>query len=175
MKLKMMALLLVISGSVAAQEKNKNQMNSQFTGGIGVSLQNFDGLNERIAKFPQYKKLGDYMVTFELGMLKEHQRMISDMNFMIGSSFSNHDKKASDTRFLGVNIGFGYDLLKEKNIMLYPLVGLGLEGIQARFYRDNSSVPFDSLLQSPSVQPTLHSIDYTNYFFLLPAWFWLFP
>jgi len=165
MKIKMLVFLLVISVSVVAQEHKNDEFIPQYTLGVGVGMQKFNGLNDRIAKFPEYKKLSDYTGTLELGMLKEKRRMISDMNLMIGSSLSNHDKKGSVIRFFGINFGLGYDLLKEKNIMLYPLAGLGFEGYQARFYRDNSSVPFDSLLQFPSAQNDLHSIDFTNYFF----------
>ena len=165
MKTTILFFLVVISVSVVAQEHKSDDLILQFTHGIGVSLQKFGGLNDRIAKFPQYKKLPDYTGTLELGMLKEHRRLLSDMNLMIGSSLSDHNKKGSVIRFFGINIGVGYDLLTDKNILLYPLAGLGFEGFQARFYRDNSSVPFDSLLQSPSAQNSLHSLDFTNYFF----------
>lgn len=156
---------IIISASAVAQKDQNDDFVPQFTHGIGVSMQKFDGLNSRISKFSQYKKLPDYTGTLELGMLKERHRFVSDMNLMIGSSLSDHDKKGSVIRFFGINIGFGYDLLKDKNMLLYPLAGLGFEGFQARFYRDNSSVSFDSLLQTPSAQSSLHSVDFTNYFF----------
>src|SRR5882724_11969180 len=147
MKAKMLPFLLVISLPVVAQEHKNDDFIPQFTHGIGISMQKFDGLNDRIAKFPQFKKLNDYTATLELGMLKEQHRVVSDMNLMIGSSISGHNKKGSVVRFAGINMGIGYDLLKNKNILLYPLAGLGFEAFQAKFYKDNSSVPFDSLLQ----------------------------
>lgn len=165
MKIKILLFFIIVSFRAFAQENKSDDFIPQFTHGIGISLQNFDGINDRIAKFPQYKKLSDYTGTIELGMLKEHHRFVSDMNLMVGSSLSNHDKQGSVIRFLGINMGIGYDLVKAKNILLYPLAGLGLEGYQARFFRDNSSVPFDSLLQLPSTQNNLHSLDFTNLFF----------
>ncbi len=166
MKSKILSLILLffITLSTFAQ-KYEDDFFPQMTFGIGGSFQKFDNLNQRIAKFPQYKKLGDYTGTLELGMLKERKRVISDMDLMVGSSLANHNKKGSVIRFFGINLGIGYDLLANKNISLYPLAGLGLEGFQARFYRDNSSVPFDSLLQFPSAQSQIHSLDFTNYFF----------
>jgi hypothetical protein len=161
----MLLFLVFVSASVVAQEHRPDNFTRQFTFAFGESMQKFDGLNDRIAKFPQYKSLPHYATTFGLGMLTEHGRILSDINLMAGSSFSDVDKKGSVIRFVAANIGVGYDLLSEKRMLLYPIVGLGLEGLQARFYRDNSSVPFDSLLQVPSAQSSLHSLDFTNYFF----------
>jgi hypothetical protein len=165
MKTKILLFLLAISFSAAAQKDKSDDFIPQFTHGIGVSMQKFDGLNGRIGKFSQYKKLDDYTGTLELGMLNEHHRVVSDMNLMIGSSLSGHSKGGSVIRYFGVNMGIGYDVLPSKNITLYPLAGLAFEGFQARFYKDNSSVPFDSLLQTPSAQSSVHSLDFTNYFF----------
>ncbi len=49
--------------------------------------------------------------------------------------------------------------------MLYPLVGLGFEKYQARFFKYNSSVDFDDVLSSSTVQNNIHSLDLTNSFF----------
>lgn len=157
--------LVVISIPAVAQDHKSDDFIPQLTLSIGGSMQKFDGINDRISKLSQYKKLPDYTATLELGMLNEHRRFLSDMNLMIGSSFSNNDKKGSVSRFLGANIGFGYDLLGDKKMLLYPLIGLGVEGFQARFYKDNSTVPFDAVLETPDAQSSLHSIDFTNYFF----------
>ncbi len=104
-------------------------------------------------------------------MLNEHHRVVSDMNAMIGSSFSGHSKKGSVIRELGANIGIGYDVLDNKNVSLYPLIGLGFEGFQARFYRDNSAVPFDNLLENPAAQSDLGPLEFTNIFFNYRAGF----
>ncbi|MBS1600686.1 MAG: hypothetical protein JST75_20860 [Bacteroidetes bacterium] len=165
MKTKILAFLLFISCSAFAQEFRNDDFFPQFTFGIGGSFQKFDGINQRVTQFPGYKKLDDYAATLELGMLKERHRFISDMNLMIGSSLSNHNKKGSVIRFLGINLGIGYDLLPNKNISLYPLAGIGVEGFQAKFYRDNSSIPFDNLLLVPATQSAVHSVDFTNCFF----------
>src|SRR5882724_12342783 len=121
MKTKITLFLLAISFSAVAQESKTDEIIPQFTHGIGVSMQKFDGLNNRLSKFTQYKKLDDYVGTLELGMLTEHNRVISDMNLTIGSSLSGHSKGGSVIRYLGVNIGIGYDVIPSKNVLLYPL------------------------------------------------------
>ena len=171
MKTKLLPLLLLISCSTFAQEYKNDDFFPQFTFGIGGSFQKFDNLNERIAKYPQYKKLPNYQGTIELGVLKQRHRVVSDMNLMLGSSFTDHRKQGSVIRFAGINIGVGYDLVPDKRISFYPLVGIGLEAFQARFYKDVSSTSFESLLQEPSVQSDIHSVDFTNYFFNYRAGF----
>jgi hypothetical protein len=165
MKPGILLLLLVISASVIAQETKNDDFIPQMTNGLGISFQTFNGINDRISKLSQYRRLDNYAATIELGMLTEHKQFVSDMNVMLGSSFSGHSHGGSVIRYFGVNIGWGYDLLKEKNKMLYPLVGLSLQGYQARFYQDNSSVPFDNVVESPPTQNDLHSLDFTTLFF----------
>src|SRR5215467_15984145 len=145
MKIKILFLLLVIASSAVAQDTKNDEIIPQvtMTHSIGISFQNFNGLNDRLSKNTNYRKLENYAATIELGMLAEHRRFVSDMNGMLGSSFSGHRDGGSVIRYFGLNVGWGYDLLPEKNIMLYPLVGLSLQGYQARFYQDHSSVAFD--------------------------------
>lgn len=141
-----------------------------ITRSIGGSFQQFDGLNSRVANLPQYEQLKDYAATLGLGWFKEKNQLISNMGISIGSTMSGHrDEKSSTIRFIGFNADIGYDVLKNEKITLYPLVGLGFQKYQAKFYKDNSQVDFDDVLESPAVQNSIQSVKFNNSFFVYRA------
>lgn len=166
-------ILLLISAMPAfAQHDNMMDFMPDITHAIGGSYQKFNGLNGRIANFPQYKQLPNYAATLELGWFKEHGQVITMGGFTAGSSMgADHDKRSSNIRFIGVHLDLGYNLLRSGRVLLYPMVGLGLEKYQARFFRDNSAVDFDDVLNSPTAQNNIHSLDLTNGFFNYRAGF----
>lgn len=167
MKISILLLAATISLSAYAQpgKKDNGMLMPMTTQGIGISFQKFDGLNSRIANFPQYKKLNDHMWTLSLGSIKERNNFISAFTVTGGSSMSgDRDKKSSAIRSLGGGIDFGYDVIPAKQIMLYPTVGIGFEGYQARFYKDNSAVDFDVVLGSPTAQNNIRSVKFNNSF-----------
>ncbi|MEO6670652.1 MAG: hypothetical protein ABIN36_14310 [Ferruginibacter sp.] len=134
--------------------------------GIGVSFQKFDGLNSRLANRPEYKQLRDYAGTLDLGFMKVHNRFISQIDLSVGSGMSgDRDRRSSTIRYMGAGLDFGYDLIPSEKILLYPLVGLGGQRYQARFYKDNSATPFDVVLVSSAVQNDIRPVDFLNSFF----------
>jgi hypothetical protein len=169
MKVISFVFLLVVSLSSIAQEDKdgkKDKFMPLVTRGLGVSFQKFDGLNTRIAKFPQYMQLRDYAATLSLGWLKEHNNFISGADITAGSSMSgDRDKKSSTIRYITPGFYFGYNVLKGNKVMLYPLAGLGFQAYQARFYKDNSAVNFDTVLVSPATQNSIRPVDFKNSFF----------
>jgi len=156
----------IISLSSYGQMGNKDKMGTFLTTqSIGVSFQKFEGLNSRIADFPQYKTLKDHMWTLTLGSMKVHRNFISSLSVTGASSMSgDRDKKSSALRSLSGGIDLGYDVIPGDMIMLYPLVGIGAEGYQAQFYKDNSAVDFDVVLNSPTAQNSIRSVKFTNSF-----------
>ncbi|MCC6289870.1 MAG: hypothetical protein IT249_18480 [Chitinophagaceae bacterium] len=137
---------------------------------LGGSFQKFNGLNGRLTNLPQYKQLKDYTATIGLGWFKERNRVISDAGITLGSSMSaRRDEKSSTIRYIGFNANIGYDVLKNENISLFPLVGLGYQGYQAVFYKDNSDVNFNSVLESPVVQQAITPVKFTNGFLVYRA------
>jgi hypothetical protein len=169
MKLITCLLLLGISLSSIAQHHKEHDKKHDFlpliTRSLGGSFQQFNSLNGRVAGLTQYKQLKDYTATLGLGWLKEQNRFISGAGITIGSSMSgDRDKKSSTIRYIGFNADLGYDLLKSEKIMLYPLAGLGLQKYQAIFFRDNSTVDFNNVLESPAVQNSISSIKFNNAF-----------
>lgn len=134
--------------------------------GVGVGFQSFDGLNSRVSNFSKYEGLRDHAGSLQLGWLKERNRVISVFNIIGTSSMSgDRHEKSSVIRSIAVGADAGYDLLKKERIMLYPMVGLGYEMFQAKFYVDNSSVDFDDVLESPAVNNSIRPVNFTNRFF----------
>lgn len=156
--------------SCDAQEYKKKDFLPAITRSIGGSFQQFDGLNSRVANLPQYEQLKDYSATLGLGWFKEKNQFISNMGVSIGSTMSGHrDEKSSTVRFINVNADIGYDVLKSDKVMLYPLAGLGFQKYQAIFYKDNSNVDFDDVLESPAVQNSIQPVKFKNGFFVYRA------
>lgn len=167
MKITFLALFTAISLGSFAQKDNKHweKVPMLSTVNIGVSFQKFDGLNSRIAAFPQYKELRDYMGTLTLGSMVTKNNFISSLSLTGGSSFSgDRDKRSSALQFLAGQFNIGYDFIPGDKFMLFPLVGVGFEGYQAKFYKDNSGVNFNDVLNSPGVQNSIRPVKFTNKF-----------
>lgn len=169
---KFLVLLLTVS-VIQAQAQHRHRYEDflpQSVLGIGVSFQKFDGINSEIAKYPQYKTLRDQTGTLSLGWLNQKKQFISGFNLTGGSSLSgDRGKRSSNIWYLGLGGDFGYDVLKSKTTTLYPFVGLGYQWYNARLNKDNSGVPFDDVLQSPSVQNAIQSVGFKNEFFTYRA------
>jgi hypothetical protein len=161
------SLFLLFSCVSAFAQDDKHMMDfPEMSRGAGVSFQKFDGLNNRIDNFPQYKELRNATGVLQLGTFHESHQFISQMNLMAGSSMSgDRDKKSSTIRYLGAGIDFGYDFIKSEKIALFPLVGLGYQMYQARFFKDNSAVNFDDVVNSPTAQNNIKPLELTNGFF----------
>lgn len=161
----------LFSLSLSAQDsKKKNQESMKqympvITKTIGVSFQDFDGLNNRIAGFPQYKTLRGHMWTVGLGSMHNIKNFISQMNVSAGSSLTGHpDERSSAIRFFGGSLDLGYDVIPSSRIMLYPMAGIGLEKYHAIFYKDVNAIDFDDVANSPTLQNSIRSVKFTNYF-----------
>ena len=166
MKIVLSILMLSICVCSLAQNEKKWENIPQGTVGFGVSFQKFDDLNSRIANNSKYESLKDYTGTLQLGWLKERNRVISDFGVFVGSSLSGDShKKSSVIRYIGLGANIGYDLLESERYLLYPLAGVGYQWYQAKMYTDNSSVPFDEILESPESQNAVRSVGFKNSFF----------
>ncbi|CAN5893501.1 hypothetical protein BH11BAC4_BH11BAC4_05160 [soil metagenome] len=163
MKRIVLFLAIIISLSSYGQKMNKGTYFS--TSGIGVSFQKFENLNSRIANFPQYKALKDHDFTLTMGSMKVMRNFISSLSVTGGSSLSgDRHKRSSSLNFLSGGLDLGYDVIPGDMIMLYPMVGIGAEGYQAKYHLDNSTVPFDVVLGSPTTQNNIQSLKLTNSF-----------
>jgi opacity protein-like surface antigen len=165
MKNTILLCLLTFSIASVAQNHKTGNYSGRMMHGVGITFQEFDGLEGRLENLSQYKGLKDHMATLQLGMLKEYNRVISNMVFTAGTSMSGDRKKASSTlRFLGVSADIGYNVLNSQRVTLYPMAGLGYEKYQAKFFKDNSSVDFNTVLQSATELNSLRPVDFKNSF-----------
>lgn len=165
MKITVWMICTMFSLSSFAQKGDKDHGEMLVSRGIGISFQKFDGLNSRIANLPQYKSLRDYMGTISLGTMNVHKNFISGLTVTVGSSMSgDRNKKSSTLRYLGGELNIGYDFLPSDKLMLYPMAGIGFEGYQARFYKDNSGVAFNDVLLNGTVQNNIRPVIFKNSF-----------
>lgn len=169
MKSIIIVLLLSLSVSLSAQKTSpptRDKGSFMMTKEIGVSFQKFAGLDNRIKQFPQFETLESHMYTLSLGSLHEMNNFISGLSVSAGSSLSgDRDRKSSALRFLGGAIDLGYDVIPADRIMVFPLVGVGIETYHAIFYRDNSAVDFDDVLEFPAIQDNISSVKFVHNFF----------
>jgi len=174
MKSNLLMLSCFITLNLFAQEpadKNKSskkwEHNMPFmTRGIGISFQKFDGLNSRIAGFPQYEALKDHSWNLSAGSMHVKNNFVTQLTVSGGSSLSGHrNKKSSALRNLGIGFDLGYDVIPSEKVMLYPMVGIGGETYAAIFYKDVSAVNFNDVASSPTVQNSIRSVKFTNSFF----------
>ena len=166
MKITTLLVSSIISFSAYSQQASPTNFTApMMMRSFGVSFQKFDGLNSRIVNRPEYKQLRDYTGTLDLGWMDVHNRLVSDIDFTAGSSMSgDRERKSSTVRYVGAAIDLGYDLLAADKLMLYPIIGIGAQGYQARFYRDNAAVLFNDVLESPMAQNNIRPVSFTNNF-----------
>lgn len=170
MKSIMLACAMALTIGASAQQTTqpaKTQSRSFFsTLGIGVGWQDFSGLNDRLEGLSDYEQLKDLTALLHLGWLKERNRLIANTQLTLGSSLSgDRNEKSSVVHFIGIGADAGYDLLASDRMMLYPLVGIGYEWYQAKFYRDISALNFDDVVTSPILQNTIKAASFKNDFF----------
>ena len=171
MKTIMFIALSIFSLSAMAQEKTDrkakwDKMKSNkpiMTRGVGVSFQNFDDLNHRIAGFPQFEGLNNRIWTLSAGSMHVMDNFVSQMTITAGSSLTGNPKERSSAlRTIGGGIDIGYDFIPSKTVMVYPLVGLGAETYHAIFYRDVNAVAFDAVANSTTVQNSIRKTKFVN-------------
>lgn len=161
-----LAVALCLTASAQKDSTYKKYEPPMMVRSIGVSFQEFEGLNARIANRPEYKSLRDYTAFIGLGWMRAHHNIISGLDLYAASSMSGDRQKRSSTlRSAGVGIDLGYDVIASPKFMLYPMVGIEGSHYMARFFKDNSAVPFNDVLQSSSIQNSIRSVDFKNSFF----------
>ncbi len=165
MKIIMSFFLLCVAVASQAQEVKKVKARPQVFHSIGGSFQDFEGLNSRVAKLPEYKTLRDNGGTLGLGWIADCNRLITSGSLTLGSTMSGDKHKRSSTvRNYGITADIGYDVVKSERVMLYPFAGLGYNRYQAIFNKDVSTVSFDDVLQSNVVKNSISAVKFNNSF-----------
>lgn len=171
MKIIILIAACAFSLSAVAQETKKDKWEKMkqymptMTKSVGISFQKFDGLNNRIAGFPQYDPVKNHIWTISAGSMHNIKNFITHSTFTAGSSLSgNPDRQSSTVRVLGAGLDFGYDVIPAETFMVYPLVGVGAETYHAIFFKDVSGVDFDDVANSPAMQNSIRKTKFTNTF-----------
>ena len=150
---------------VVAQTGKNPRVIRYFFHSHGISFQNFPNLNARIQSFPQYADLKKTTGTLEFGVITKRNKTLILYNFITGSSLSgNKEKKSTATKFIGGSIDLGYNFLEKNNLSIYPFIGLGIVKYNVLLRKDNSSIPFDSVLQNSIVQQNVVPLTFNNNF-----------
>jgi len=134
---------------------------------IGLSGQKFDNLNSRIKNYNQYKALPEEIFTIGVGSIMQKGHFVALNGFTVGYAMNgNRKKKNSTLGFIGINADAGYNLFTPASrAMIYPTVGLGLEGYRARFNKDLGTTSFNDVLGSNTDQNAIRPVTFYNLFF----------
>jgi hypothetical protein len=166
MKLFLSACLLFVSALAFSQSQKNDSTTGFLYWGFGYQYQSFGNLSNRIGSRPEFEKPGSSMANIFLGINKENSGFIRDFQVHFSASTKGDDEKRN-TSILGGGAAFtvGYNFSKKANFRIYPFVGVSGETYYAKFNRDISSISFDSILVSNTVQQRTEPVSFTNMFF----------
>lgn len=163
--IKLLALVVVLPFVTKAQTKEKPQVKRYFMHSHGISYQKFDMMNNRIKMYPQYEQIKNTTGTLQFGIITEKNKTIFNYLVSLGTSLSgDKEKRSTATRFTGLAFDLGYYLYKGEQFSFYPLVGLGFENFTLILNRDNSAIPFDSVVNSSSTRQVVEPLKLANRF-----------
>lgn len=163
----MLLSFVLLSFAAFAQNDSvvSSENNTHFFFGIGTAGQQFSGLGSRIASRPEYQSLKKVEVNISLGVIREEDNILTEYNFTMGSSFSgDRNKRSSNLASVSSSISIGVNLSKSKKNRFYPFVGIEVNSYAAKFNKDISAIPFDSVLQSNSWQQKTEPLSLSNTF-----------
>ena len=163
--IKLLTLIVLLPFLTKAQKKETPPVKRYFTHTHGISYQKFENISNRIKMFPQYEPLKNTTGTLQFGIIAERKKSIFNYLLSVGTSLSGDSrKKSSATRFTGFAFDFGYYIYKGQRFSFYPMAGLGIENFTLVLNRDNTSVAFDSVLNSSTVRQNVEPLKLANRF-----------
>lgn len=166
MKLPLLACVLLISSSIFSQTKSSDSTTSMVYWGFGYQYQSFGNLSNRIATRPEFEKPGSSMANLFVGINRETSGFIRDFQVHFGAGTKGNDEKRNTAIMSGgAAIMLGYNVSKKQSFRFYPFVGVSGETYFAKFNRDVSSISFDSVLISNTVQQRTEPVTFSNMFF----------
>ena len=171
MKKIIISLFLVLPFLIKAQS-NEGSKNADtvykriFYLGYNYQNQSFNNLNSRLASLGSaYEKVPQSIFGFSTGVISMKNNFLSKMNFSFGTAFKRNEEKRNTELFaFQSSIEFGYNFSKNRNIQFYPLIGIGISTFNVRLYKDLSSINFNDVLQSPTVQASTSPVKLANSF-----------
>ena len=165
-KIQLLMLLFPAYTSMAQTKKMCSDSSISFSvyHNIGVSVQEFDDINNRVNSYQQYKTLPEVIGTLGMGSVVQKGHFVGVNGFTVAYAMNgNKEKKSSTLAFLGLSADVGYNIFDQHSrAELYPTAGLGLEGYRARFNKDLSDVSFNDVLNSNTEQNNTRSVTFYN-------------
>jgi hypothetical protein len=155
----------LILNSTQAQSDKKAKVKRYLYHSHGISFQNFENLNARVALYPQYAKAKSSTGTLQFGVFAQRNRWLTSYSINGGNSLSgDRKKKNSATIFLGSSADLGYNIIQSNRLSIYPFAGFGYENYKLKYNRDISALPFDSVLQSSAYLQEIEQPVFNNAF-----------
>ena len=171
MKKIIISLFLVLPFLIKAQSNEGSKKADTvykriFYFGHTYQNQSFNNLNSRIASLGSaYEKVPQSILGFNTGVISMKNNFLSKINFSLGVRIKGNQEKKNTEIFAFQNtIEFGYNFSKNKNIRFYPLVGFGVSIFNVKLYKDLSSINFNDVLQSSTIQASTSPVKLANTF-----------
>ena len=166
MKLLLLSCALLLSALGFSQSSRSDSSTYMMYWGVGYQYQSFGNLSNRIGGRPDLQKPGSSLGTIVIGVNGETKGFMRDFQVRFGSNITGDDEKRNTTIMnFGASVTVGYNFSKKSNFRFYPFVGISGENYFAKFNRDISAVPFDSIIASNTVQQRTEPVKFSNMFF----------
>ena len=160
-----LASFLSLSIITFAQKTNKSKPNRYLYHTHGLSFQKFSNLNKRVTANPLYEPIKNNVATFQFGYIAERKKLSYNIGITIGSSFSGKkNTRSTNIRILEYSLDGAYNAFQKNRFSIAPFVGLALDNYTIKFNRDNSAVPFDSVVASTNLLQKTASLVFKNTF-----------
>lgn len=164
----LLSTLILMSFSIFAfgQKENKSKPNRYLYHTHGISFQKFDNLNNRVTANPIYEPIKSNVGTFQFGFIGERNKVSYNTGITVGNSFSGKkETRSTSSRVFGYSLDIAYKVFAKNRFSIAPFAGIGLDNYTIKFNRDNSSVPFDSVLANANILQKTSPVVFHNTFF----------
>ncbi len=161
-------LIMVLPIIGIAQTKEKAKPNRYLYHTHGISFQKFYNLNKRVTTNPMYEPIKNNVATFQFGFIGERKNTSFNTGITVGSSFSGKkNTRSTNIRILGFSLDAGYTIFTKDRFFIASLISIGLDNYTVKFNRDNSALPFDSVVASTNnlqkTVPLVFNNTFVNY------------
>lgn len=157
--------LLAIPALVFCQDAEAKKATRFLYHSHGVSFQKFKNLNQRVTTNNLYEPVGNNVATFQFGFIAERKNFFYNTGLTIGSSFTGKkNTRSTNIKVLEYNVDIGYNILQSNRFIVAPILGLGYSMYNVRYFRDLSSIPFDTIVASVPAQSQTGAFSLENSF-----------
>lgn len=158
-------MLCILAPSFVKAQNKKATPVRYISHAHGATYQNFPAINGSIAGSGNYKKPNPIIGTLNFGFITERNKSFFKYFLNGGNGFSGNKKtQSTTTKMLGLSVDFGYYVITKKQFAIYPIAGLGYDRYTLVLNKNNSTIPFDSVLQNPVTRQQTSPVKLSNTF-----------